>query len=396
MRIKKLILHGFKSFAERTEFGFEKGITVIVGPNGCGKSNIVDAVKWVLGEQRPSSLRGKEMQDVIFSGTDSRKGVGFAEVSLVFDNTDGLLPIEYDEVSVSRRLYRSGESEYEINGNAVRLRDVRELMMDSGGGPGAFSVMEQGNIDRLMRADPLERRQVFEEAAGIAKYRARRSETGRKLDRTKENLDRLRDLMGEYETRERSLKIQAGKARRFEEFTDELKKKRVASALARYADLARRQEETQRELEAIAQAERDARDKLEEGMTQSSERRREQDAFRDRVSKGETEIARLVGEDRASAEKKAARQRESDELEVRADEAEREGAEAARRARDLEIDLERAREERDDAGSARDARNDALSAAEALLAEVEARLELMRQESETLDRKRTASRVAPS
>ena len=137
MRIKKLILHGFKSFADKTEFEFREGITVIVGPNGCGKSNVVDAVKWVLGEQRPSSLRGKEMQDVIFSGTGTRKGVGRAEVSLVFDNTSGRLPIEYAEVVVTRRLYRSGESEYLLNGNRVRLRDIRELLMDSGGGRAA-------------------------------------------------------------------------------------------------------------------------------------------------------------------------------------------------------------------------------------------------------------------
>jgi chromosome segregation protein len=179
MKLKKLILHGFKSFADKTEFEFRDGITVIVGPNGCGKSNVVDAVKWVLGEQRPSSLRGKEMQDVIFSGTDARKGVGFAEVSLVLDNESQTLPIDFAEVVVTRRLYKSGESEYLLNGNAVRLRDIRELMMDSGGGPGALTVMEQGNIDRLLRADPRERRIVFEEAAGIAKYRSRREETAR-------------------------------------------------------------------------------------------------------------------------------------------------------------------------------------------------------------------------
>ncbi|MGH7161940.1 MAG: AAA family ATPase, partial [Planctomycetota bacterium] len=266
MKLRKLILHGFKSFADKTEFEFQDGITAIVGPNGCGKSNVVDAVKWVLGEQRPTSLRGKEMQDVIFSGTDARKGVGLAEVSLVLDNADGSLPLEYAEVVVTRRLFRSGESEYLLNGNPVRLRDVRELMMDSGGGPGALTVMEQGNIDRLLRADPLERRSVFEEAAGIAKYRARRVETERKLEKTAENLARLRDLLAEYETRERSLKIQAGKARRHKELSEELKRKRITGAVARFADLARRRDEAQREMDAIAGAEREARASLEEAI----------------------------------------------------------------------------------------------------------------------------------
>jgi len=273
MKIKKLILQGFKSFADKTEFEFKDGITVIVGPNGCGKSNVVDAVKWVLGEQRPGSLRGKEMQDVIFSGTDRRKGVGCAEVSLVFDNGAGALPVEYQEVVVTRRLYRSGESEYLLNDNRVRLRDIRELMMDSGGGPGALSVMEQGNIDRLLRADPRERRLVFEEASGISKYRARRAETERKLERTGENLARLRDILGEHETRQRSLKIQAGKARRWKEFTEELKRKRLVGVLARYADLARRRDAADEELAEVQRLEGAARASLEEAVSSGAERR---------------------------------------------------------------------------------------------------------------------------
>ncbi|MEE8107362.1 MAG: chromosome segregation protein SMC [Planctomycetota bacterium] len=389
MKIKKLILHGFKSFADRTEFSFDDGINVIVGPNGCGKSNVVDAIKWVLGEQRPTSLRGKDMQDVIFSGTDRRKGVGFAEVSLVFDNTDATLDIDYEEVAISRRLYRSGESEYLINGNPVRLRDVRELMMDSGGGSRSMAVMEQGNIDQLLRADPVERRAVFEEAAGIAKYRARRKETQRKLERTQENLERLRDLLGEFETRERSLKIQAGKARRFTEFTEELRTLRVQSALARYAVLAKQRDTISETLAQVDDAEKDARRHLEEAVAETAGHREQQSEFRESVALGEAEMARLLGEQRASTEKRNAREREAEQLELRAQEAESEGAEASRRAHDLTPELETAQDEEAKAEEVRGERARGLEAADALLREVEARAEVLRREIEALSLSRT-------
>jgi len=394
MRIKKLILHGFKSFADRTEFEFKQGITAIVGPNGCGKSNVVDAIKWVLGEQKPTSLRGKEMQDVIFSGTSARKGLGVAEVSLVFDNSQKTLAIEFEEVVVTRRLYRSGESEYLINGNPVRLRDIRELMMDSGGGPGSVSVMEQGNIDRLLRADPIERRGVFEEAAGISKYRSRRIETERKLERTAENLARLKDILGENETRERSLKIQAGKARRWQELTEELKRKRVTGALARYGELRRRREAAQAELSAVSEAEAKARTALAEAMQSSEERRKELDALRVRVSAGEAEMAALAGEQRASAEKEAAREREATDLLARAERAERTRAEAEERALELAPGLAEARAEHEGAAAEEARRAEALAAAEAICAEAEARVEVVRRERDALDMRRTEAYAA--
>ncbi|MHC4224101.1 MAG: chromosome segregation protein SMC, partial [Planctomycetota bacterium] len=388
MKLKKLIMHGFKSFADRTEFEFRDGINVIVGPNGCGKSNVVDAVKWVLGEQRPTSLRGKEMQDVIFSGTDQRKGLGYAEVTLQLDNGSQTLPIEYDEVAITRRLYRSGESEYLINGNTVRLRDVRELMMDSGGGPGSVTVMEQGNIDRLLRADPTERRMVFEEAAGIAKYRARRREAQRKLERTDDNLARLRDILAENETRQRSLKIQAGKARRWREMTEELKKKRVAGALASYRALRLRRDGVGEELRAIEQQESGARAKLEDAVQSGEGQRRELDALRDQTAKGEAQMASLVGENRAGAEKRAARAREAEELVDRAAAAEREGEMAKERAEAHRADLEGALRESQKAAAERACRNETLAAAEALFAEAEGRVALMREESEKLNSQR--------
>ena len=389
MKLKRLSLHGFKSFADKTEFDFRDGITVIVGPNGCGKSNVVDAIKWVLGEQRPTSLRGKEMLDVIFSGTDSRKSLGFAEVALTFDNADGLLPVDFEEVVVTRRLFRSGESEYQLNGNRVRLRDIRELLMDSGGGPGALTVMEQGNIDRLLRADPLERRMVFEEAAGISKYRARRKETQRKLERTHDNLNRLRDILGEYETRQRSLKIQAGKARRYAEFTEELKRKRLVGALARYRDLFTRQEEAQGVLERVGASESVARAALEEVLEASSGRRSALDQLREKIGEREAEASRLFAEASAAEERKSALEREAQELESRAQSAEREGDEAARRAMRLRGELDAARAELESAAAEESKRDEQLEAADALFRESEERVQLLREQRDALDMKRT-------
>jgi len=190
MKLKKLIVQGFKSFADRIEFEFEPGITGIVGPNGCGKSNVVDAVKWVLGEQRPTKLRGTEMADILFNGGGKRKSVGLAEVTLILDNSEGLLPVEWSEVAVSRKLYRSGESQYLLNREPVRLRDVRELLMDTGVGVEAYSIMEQGRMDAFLESGTSERRVLFEEAAGISKYKSRRLESLRKLERTEDNLAR--------------------------------------------------------------------------------------------------------------------------------------------------------------------------------------------------------------
>jgi chromosome segregation protein len=234
VELKRLELFGFKSFADRTRFEFDSGVTVIVGPNGCGKSNVVDAVKWALGEQSPKSLRGREMADVIFAGSESRKALGFAEATLTFENTRGLLPIDTPEVEVTRRLYQSGESEYLLNRKPCRLRDVRELFMDTGIGVDAYSLIEQGKVDILLQANPIERRIIFEEAAGISKYKAKRREAERKLERTRQNLLRLGDILGEVERRLRSVKQQAGRARSYVEYTQRLKDLRLSYALNQY------------------------------------------------------------------------------------------------------------------------------------------------------------------
>jgi chromosome segregation protein len=239
MRLKKLILHGFKSFADRTEFVFDSPITGIVGPNGCGKSNVVDAVKWVLGEQSAKSLRGDAMMDVIFNGSGARKPSGMSEVTLVFENpprADGTraFTVETDEVAVGRRLYRDGTSEYQINGTTARLKDVRELFLDTGIGVDAYSLIEQGRVAALLEANPEQRRLIFEEAAGISKFKARKKEAERKLERVDQNLLRVNDIVEETEKRLRSVKIQAGKARVFQEHTTRLGELRLNYSLHEY------------------------------------------------------------------------------------------------------------------------------------------------------------------
>jgi chromosome segregation protein len=239
MRLEKIVLNGFKSFADKVELAFDSPITAIVGPNGCGKSNIVDAVKWVLGEQSVKSLRSEQMADVIFSGSSSRKAVGTAEVSLSFSNPDGTgrrqLPIEADEVQITRRIYKSGESEYRINNKICRLKDIRELLMDTGVGVKAYSIIEQGQVGQLLSASRTDRRAIFEEAAGISKYRAHKKEALRKLEYTEQNMLRLADILSEVQKQLRSIKFQAGKARNYLQYCGRLKELQVNYSLAEYA-----------------------------------------------------------------------------------------------------------------------------------------------------------------
>ncbi|MDP3789562.1 MAG: AAA family ATPase, partial [Candidatus Omnitrophota bacterium] len=232
MYFKKLEIVGFKSFAEHTKLYFEPGITAVVGPNGCGKSNIIDAIKWVLGEQSVKSLRGSAMEDVIFNGTDDREPINMAEVSLTLANTDRNLPIDVDEVVVSRRLFRSGESEYLINKAPVRLKDVNELFMGTGIGAEAYSIIEQGKIDLIISSKPEDRRFIFEEASGITKYKSKKREAIRKLEDTDNNLLRVNDIIIEVKRQIDSITRQARKAERYKERFDRLKE--LESKLAFY------------------------------------------------------------------------------------------------------------------------------------------------------------------
>jgi len=223
MFLKSLELHGFKSFADRTKLEFHQGVTGIVGPNGCGKSNVVDAIRWVLGETSAKALRGGEMADVIFNGTDKRQPLGMAEVTLTLSGCEDMLKVDFNEVSIGRRVYRDGKSEYLLNQSPCRLRDIHDLLMDTGIGRTSYSIMEQGKIDLLLSSKPEDRRAVFEEAAGITKFKRDKKEALRKLDYTEANLLRLTDIVEEVERQMRSLQRQAGKARRFQVLHDDVK-----------------------------------------------------------------------------------------------------------------------------------------------------------------------------
>ncbi len=222
MFLKSIELFGFKSFADRSRIEFQEGISALLGPNGCGKSNVVDAIKWVLGEQSTRTLRAERMEDVIFNGTETRKALNVAEVTLTLSNDDGFLPIEFPEIAVKRRLYRSGESEYYINSAPIKLRELRELFYDTGIGKSSYSIMEQGKIDQILSNKPEERRYIFEEAAGITKYRMKGAEAEKKLERTEENMRQVESILSEVKRSYDSLKVQAEKTAVYRGLKDEI------------------------------------------------------------------------------------------------------------------------------------------------------------------------------
>ena len=231
---KQIEMTGFKSFADPTIINFDGGITAIVGPNGCGKSNVADAIRWVLGEQSSKSLRGKSMQDVIFAGTEKRKRLSYCEVSLVFDNTNKWFNIEYNEVVITRKLYRSGESEYQLNRKPCRLKDITDLLYDSGVGKDGYSIIGQGKVEEIISSKPEDRRSIFEEATGIAKFKARKVESERKLEKHRENLSRLNDILYEVERRLGPLKRQSEDAKKYLELRDNLKDLEVNAYIYQY------------------------------------------------------------------------------------------------------------------------------------------------------------------
>ena len=250
MRLKKLLVKGFKSFADKTEFDFDAPLTGIVGPNGCGKSNVVDALKWVLGDQRPKSLRGASMTDVIFKGAEGREGMHAAEVIVELEEGEAGSDAGGRQVSIGRRLTRDAESTYLLDGEAVRLKDVRGALMDTGLGVHAYAVMEQGRIDAVLSANPEDRRAIFEEAAGISKFKVQKKETLRRLERTEQNLARVTDLLQERERRIRSLKAQAGRARRYVELREELRQLQTALGVCEAGRLETRASSVDEEIQA--------------------------------------------------------------------------------------------------------------------------------------------------
>ncbi|QEL15734.1 chromosome segregation protein SMC [Limnoglobus roseus] len=236
--LKRLELIGFKSFADKTRFDFAPGVTAVVGPNGSGKSNIVDAVKWILGEQSAKSLRGGEMSDVIFNGSSTRKSLGMAEVTMTFDNAKRQLNFDGDEVQLTRRVYRDGQGEYLVNGTLARLKDIKEMFLGSGAGQGAYSIIEQGRVDALLVASTKDRRHIFEEAAGISRFRVRKMDTLRKLEDVNAKLDRVRDILQELEKNLQKLTAQAAKAQKYQEHHARLRDLRIGVGLHEYRELA--------------------------------------------------------------------------------------------------------------------------------------------------------------
>ena len=237
MYLKSIEVHGFKSFANKLVFEFHNGITGIVGPNGSGKSNVADAVRWVLGEQSAKQLRGASMQDVIFAGTELRKPQSYAYVALTISNEDHKLNVPYEEVQVARRVYRSGESEYLINGAACRLKDIQELFFDTGIGKEGYSIIGQGQIDKILSGKPEDRRELFDEAAGIVKYKKRKSTAEKYLEAERQNLLRVNDILAELEKQVGPLEKQSEKARQYLRLKEELKKYEISLFIQDYESL---------------------------------------------------------------------------------------------------------------------------------------------------------------
>lgn len=251
MYFKKLELVGFKSFCNKTSLEFEPGVTAVVGPNGCGKSNVFDSIRWVLGEQSVKAMRGAEMQDVIFNGTDSKEPLSMAEVTLTFDNSKNFFPVDHHEVAITRRIFRSGESEYLINKNQVRLKDILDILMGTGIGAESYSLVAQGKIDLVLSSKPEDRRLIFDEASGITKYKTQKREAMRKLEETEQNLLRLNDIVIEVKRQIGSLERQANKARRYKEIFEELKSKEINLGLLKKNALERQKDELINKLNSL-------------------------------------------------------------------------------------------------------------------------------------------------
>ena len=296
MYLQSLELFGFKSFADKTVFNFHEGVTAIVGPNGCGKSNVLDAVKWALGEQSAKSLRGDEMADVIFNGADTRKPVGFAEVSLTFSNCAEELGIEWHDVRVTRRVYRDGNSEYLLNKTACRLRDIQGLFADTGIARTAYSMMEQGRIDMILSSRPEDRRAVFEEAAGITKYKTQKREALRKLEATEANLLRIGDVIKEVKRQIGSLQRQAGKARRYQALHADLRVLETHHASKQLASLERDLAASREEIEGLTDSEKIARAKIDNNENALAEERGALDKIDTEIAECRAEVQRLDSE----------------------------------------------------------------------------------------------------
>ena len=343
MRLKKLYIHGFKSFADRVEMTFEHGVTGVVGPNGCGKSNISDAVRWVLGEQSARQLRGSRMEDVIFNGTEKRRRMAYCEVTLTFDNEDHSLPSDYTEVAVTRRVFRTGESEYLLNGAACRLKDVVDLFRDTGIGRDGYSIVGQGRVGEILSQKSEDRRQVFEEAAGIVKYKARKSEAEKRLDNTEQNLSRIADIISELESRLEPLRLQSEDARKYLAMREEqkgldlnvflIRSERYQEKIAELRLTAENMRETLAQNEREQQALNERRESVQNQLSEREERAAElreslqaliqeveaqegqANVLRERLAASRREQARVEDEKRAAEEGETGMRRRIETLE---------------------------------------------------------------------------------
>ena len=332
MYLKALEIQGFKSFPDKTVLAFGSDITAVVGPNGSGKSNISDAIRWVMGEQSTRTLRGAKMEDVIFNGTEKRKGLGFAEVTLVLDNTERIFQMEETEVAVTRRYYRSGESEYYINRRACRLKDINELFMDTGLGREGYSIIGQGRIDEILSVKSADRREVFEEAAGISRFRHRKEEAERKLERTEENLVRINDKIDELELQVEPLRVQAEKTKKYNILRDELKGLEIsvwldqlerirAGSVKLRADLdaaVRQRDETKAEVDRLYAESEQLAGQMRDKDIQAEELRGKQSGMDEQVHSCENSIALLKNDIKNNSENAQRIRRELEQQEGRA------------------------------------------------------------------------------
>jgi chromosome segregation protein len=385
--LKRLELIGFKSFADRTRFDFAPGVTAVVGPNGSGKSNVVDAVRWLLGEQSAKSLRGGEMTDVIFNGSSTRKSLGLAEVTMTFDNSDRLVPMESDEVQVTRRVYRDGQGEYLINGQESRLKDIKELFLGTGAGHGAYSVIEQGRVDALLSASTKDRRQIFEEAAGISRFKAKKVETLRSLERTEQHLVRVGDTLQELEKRLRTLRLQAAKAQRYQQYTARLKELRVTAGLAEYRSLSASLTVEEAVLAELRAELADATAKAEAGEAELRQLDREAGRTEDSLRHQEAKLAdarQQIGANEAAVK---AERNQASGLDAELLRLGRQRVELGHRAKAVEAEAARVAGELDEVSRQADTERERAESAAAAVADVSARIaELTRQAQADRDR----------
>jgi len=392
MYLSKLELQGFKSFADETTLRFDPGVTTIVGPNGCGKSNVVDAIRWVIGEQRPTVLRSKKMENLIFNGTADRRPLGMAEVALTIENTDGVLPTEYSEVTIGRRLFRDGTSEYLMNGTTCRLKDITDLFMDTGMAADAYSVIELKMVDELVSGSTEDRRRMFEEAAGITRYKMRRRQALRKLDSTQSDLERIRDLTDEVSAQVERLERQAEKAQRYREAEESLHRLELLLAQVEYDRLVERQAELAANetkygdrADALAEKERSTERRVEVLRETFEEQEATLQERRETLQEHRARVRELEAEQRLQRERLTRAREDRDEARTAQEEARQRRAELIDEVERLEGALEQARPALDEANTTLEDARKERDEAQAAAAELHEKVRALRQDAEAAE-----------